>query len=214
MLPDLRNLGTILRVLLAVNGAALVVAFAREQRPDALFDEWIALTSYVEPYLLAALAVLAMRGRRAWFACRTSTASPRSSRSPSRSASRCISRSRACCRWRRLAAAAAHVRARRAVAGAALLLPSAHPGAVAGDRRSAAAGAAGADPPALPVQQHQRGAVADPERAAARRSRTRGHGRALSRADARQPRARRRSPTKSRCAVSTSISRSCGSASG
>ena len=60
MLPDLRNLGTILRVLLAVNGAALVVAFAREQRPSALFDEWIALTSYVEPYLLAALAVLAM----------------------------------------------------------------------------------------------------------------------------------------------------------
>ena len=64
MLPDLRNLGTILRVLLAVNGAALVVAFAREQRPNALFDEWIALTSYVEPYLLAALAVLAMLAPR------------------------------------------------------------------------------------------------------------------------------------------------------
>ena len=37
MLPDLRNLGTILRVLLAVNGAALVVAFAREQRWTRLF---------------------------------------------------------------------------------------------------------------------------------------------------------------------------------
>jgi len=32
-LPDLRNLGTILRILLAVNGATLVVAFAREPLP-------------------------------------------------------------------------------------------------------------------------------------------------------------------------------------
>ena len=64
MLPDLRNLGTILRVLLAVNGAALVVAFAREPRGNALFDEWIALTSYVEPYLLAVLAVLAIAAPR------------------------------------------------------------------------------------------------------------------------------------------------------
>jgi two-component system sensor histidine kinase AlgZ len=64
VLPDLRNLGTILRVLFAVNGAALIVAFAREQRWDALVDEWVALTSYVEPYLLAELAVLAMLAPR------------------------------------------------------------------------------------------------------------------------------------------------------
>ena len=64
MLPDLRNLGTILRVLFAVNGAALIVAFAREQRLHALIDEWIALTSYVEPYLLAELAVLALLAPR------------------------------------------------------------------------------------------------------------------------------------------------------
>jgi two-component system, LytTR family, sensor histidine kinase AlgZ len=64
VLPDLRNLGTILRVLFAVNGGALVVAFAREQRPNALVDEWIGLTSYVEPYLLAELAVLAMLAPR------------------------------------------------------------------------------------------------------------------------------------------------------
>lgn len=64
MLPDLRNLGTILRVLFAVNGGALIVAFAREQRGNALFEEWIALTSYVEPYLLAELAVLAMLAPR------------------------------------------------------------------------------------------------------------------------------------------------------
>ena len=64
MLPDLRNLGTILRVLFVVNGATLIVAFAREQRWSALFDEWIALTSVVEPYLLAELAVLAMAAPR------------------------------------------------------------------------------------------------------------------------------------------------------
>ena len=58
VLPDLRNLGTILRILLAVNAAALVAAFAREQHWNALANEWIALTSYVEPYLLFELAVL------------------------------------------------------------------------------------------------------------------------------------------------------------
>ena len=58
MLPDLRNLGTILRVLLAVNAAALVAAFAREQSWHALASEWIALTSYVEPYVLVELVVL------------------------------------------------------------------------------------------------------------------------------------------------------------
>ena len=64
MLPDLRNLGTILRVLFAVNGAVLVVAFAREQPWNVLFDEWIALTSVVEPYLLLEIAVLAMAAHR------------------------------------------------------------------------------------------------------------------------------------------------------
>src|SRR5437773_5761465 len=58
VLPDLRNLGTILRILLAVNAASLVAAFAREQYWNALPNEWIALTSYVEPYLLFELAVL------------------------------------------------------------------------------------------------------------------------------------------------------------
>jgi two-component system, LytTR family, sensor histidine kinase AlgZ len=62
VLPDLRNLGTILRVLLAVNAAALVAAFAREQNWIALPNEWIALASYVEPYLLLELAVLWLIG--------------------------------------------------------------------------------------------------------------------------------------------------------
>jgi two-component system sensor histidine kinase AlgZ len=64
VLPDLRNLGTILRVLLAVNAAALVAAFVREPRWDRLFDEWTALTSFVEPYLLLVVAVLAIAAPR------------------------------------------------------------------------------------------------------------------------------------------------------
>jgi two-component system, LytTR family, sensor histidine kinase AlgZ len=57
-LPDLRNLGTILRILLAVNGATLVVALAREPRLAFLAGEWAALTAFVEPQLFAELALL------------------------------------------------------------------------------------------------------------------------------------------------------------
>jgi len=57
-LPDLRNLGTILRILIAVNGAALVIAFARAPRPGQALGEWVALTGFVEPHLLLELAAL------------------------------------------------------------------------------------------------------------------------------------------------------------
>jgi two-component system sensor histidine kinase AlgZ len=60
VLPDLRNFGTILRVLLAVNAAALVAALVREPRWDRLYDEWITTTGIVEPYLLLVVAVLAL----------------------------------------------------------------------------------------------------------------------------------------------------------
>ena len=57
-LPDLRNLGTILRILLAVNGATLAIAFAREPRLPLLASEWATLTGFVEPHLFAELALL------------------------------------------------------------------------------------------------------------------------------------------------------------
>ena len=57
-LPDLRNLGSILRILLAVNGATLVAALVREPRIALLPAEWASLTGYVEPHLFAELAVL------------------------------------------------------------------------------------------------------------------------------------------------------------
>jgi two-component system, LytTR family, sensor histidine kinase AlgZ len=57
-LPDFRNLGTILRILLAVNGATLLVALAREARLATVPTEWAGLTGFVEPHLFAELALL------------------------------------------------------------------------------------------------------------------------------------------------------------
>ena len=57
-LPDLRNLGTILRILLAVNGAAALVAFARAPTIAAFAAEWTAISGIVEPHLLLQLAVM------------------------------------------------------------------------------------------------------------------------------------------------------------
>jgi two-component system sensor histidine kinase AlgZ len=57
-LPDLRNLGSILRILLAVNGATLLAAVAREPRVASVAAEWASLTAFVEPHLFAELALL------------------------------------------------------------------------------------------------------------------------------------------------------------
>ncbi|MEO8347159.1 MAG: histidine kinase [Betaproteobacteria bacterium] len=57
-LPDFRNLGTVLRILVAVNLGAAVIALARAPQWSAAYAEWIEATSVVEPYLLLVLAVL------------------------------------------------------------------------------------------------------------------------------------------------------------
>ena len=57
-MPDFRNLGAILRILIAVNGATLLIALAREPRLSMLGVEWAALTGVVEPHLFAELALL------------------------------------------------------------------------------------------------------------------------------------------------------------
>src|SRR5574337_815549 len=57
-LPDFRNLGTVLRVLVGVNAAALVIALAREPRLAGLADQWAAISGYVEPQLFAEVLVL------------------------------------------------------------------------------------------------------------------------------------------------------------
>jgi two-component system sensor histidine kinase AlgZ len=57
-LPDLRNLGTILRILVAVNVGALVYACARETAPAAILAEWAVTTAVVQPYLFLVLVIL------------------------------------------------------------------------------------------------------------------------------------------------------------
>ncbi|MEO8507325.1 MAG: histidine kinase [Betaproteobacteria bacterium] len=57
-MPDFRNLGTILRILVAVNAGAVLYVFARAPSPSAMFDEWTAATAVVEPYLFLVLAAL------------------------------------------------------------------------------------------------------------------------------------------------------------
>ncbi|MEO8566143.1 MAG: histidine kinase [Betaproteobacteria bacterium] len=57
-LPELRNLGTVLRILLAVNAMVLVAALMRETRWAALWATWLEMMSIVEPQLLLQLLVL------------------------------------------------------------------------------------------------------------------------------------------------------------
>ena len=57
-LPDLRNLGTVLRILVAVNAGAMVAAFASETTPSGMLAAWTQATTIVEPWLFAVLAVL------------------------------------------------------------------------------------------------------------------------------------------------------------
>ena len=57
-LPDFRNLGTILRVLLAVNGAVALVGLVLASGPRNFVDELVRMTGFVEPHLIAQLALL------------------------------------------------------------------------------------------------------------------------------------------------------------
>jgi two-component system sensor histidine kinase AlgZ len=57
-LPEIRNLGTVLRILLAVNGLALVAAFIREPRLEAFSAAWLDTAAIVEPHLLMSLLLL------------------------------------------------------------------------------------------------------------------------------------------------------------
>jgi len=57
-LPYLRNLGTILRIVLAVNAMTAVAALVREPQFDLWTAQWLDLAAVVEPHLIVELAVL------------------------------------------------------------------------------------------------------------------------------------------------------------
>ncbi|MDH5245582.1 MAG: histidine kinase [Betaproteobacteria bacterium] len=57
-LPNFRNLGTILRIVLAVNAMTAVAALVKAPQLDLWTAHWLDLTAVVEPHLIAVLAVL------------------------------------------------------------------------------------------------------------------------------------------------------------
>ncbi len=57
-LPDLRNLGTILRIVLAVNAITALAALVSAPQLDLWTAQWLDMTAVVEPHLIAELAVL------------------------------------------------------------------------------------------------------------------------------------------------------------
>jgi two-component system sensor histidine kinase AlgZ len=57
-LPDFRNLGTVLRILVAVTAGGALYALAREPSPARWFVELSAVLGVIEPYLFLVLAVL------------------------------------------------------------------------------------------------------------------------------------------------------------
>ncbi len=61
-LPDFRNLGVWLRVLLTANLGALLGALAANHEWQSLFDEFITLSAVVEPVVLGSLGLLTMAG--------------------------------------------------------------------------------------------------------------------------------------------------------
>jgi hypothetical protein len=58
-LPDWRNFGVMLRVLLGVNLLALAVAWSRRRRPAEWMARYVEMAALVEPLLLLALGLLA-----------------------------------------------------------------------------------------------------------------------------------------------------------
>jgi len=63
-LPDFCNLGTWLRILLAVNGIALLAAMHGARQPAAVLGAFVELAAYVEPITFGSLIILC--GVRRW----------------------------------------------------------------------------------------------------------------------------------------------------
>jgi hypothetical protein len=60
LLPDFRNLAVMARVLLAVNGLALAGTLFATPSLESAFERFVQTAAFVEPLLLAALALLSL----------------------------------------------------------------------------------------------------------------------------------------------------------
>jgi two-component system, LytTR family, sensor histidine kinase AlgZ len=65
-LPDFRNLGTVLRILVAANGTAVIAALVQSARPERWGAECLDNVTVVEPQLMLALTLL--YGLQPWLA--------------------------------------------------------------------------------------------------------------------------------------------------
>ena len=68
-LPDFRNLGTVLRILVAANGTAAIAALVKSAQPELWAAECLGNIAVVEPQLLLVIAVL--YGIQPWLARQT-----------------------------------------------------------------------------------------------------------------------------------------------
>src|SRR3972149_2701450 len=59
-LPNFRNLGILLRILVIVDGMSLAAALLKTSEPLALMEERIAVSAVVQPILILSLLVLAI----------------------------------------------------------------------------------------------------------------------------------------------------------
>src|SRR5512140_2112585 len=57
-LPDFRNLGTVLRILLAVNAIGAIAALVVEPRWELWSAAWLDVLAYLEPCLMTELMLL------------------------------------------------------------------------------------------------------------------------------------------------------------
>ena len=59
LLPDFRNLGVMLRVIVVVTGMTMAAAAVQSSNWAALFDHWLAISALAQPVLIVSLIVLA-----------------------------------------------------------------------------------------------------------------------------------------------------------
>jgi hypothetical protein len=166
-LPDWRNFGVMLRVLLGVNVMALAAALVQAPALASWVARYVEMAALVEPLLLLALGLLAaLRDRAA-----APAAAPRATGGAAAGGGLAFARACSGSRW--VSVTVARPCARRSWRSwhrrTARLFRAARPRLLAGPGRGTAGGAECAHPAALPVQLAECRAVADPRPAAAGR---------------------------------------------
>ena len=181
-LPNFRNLGVMLRVLLIANAMALAAAVLKAPSLETTGRQLVEISTLFQPILLLTLlALVAVESRAAEDFISGRDPRGAGTRGTGHDPRVALRRDAV---WTAADSARAAHRCARGVRPHRELLQHAQPPAVAGAHHRATAGAAGAHPTALSLQQPERGALADPCRATPCRDSARRPRRSLPRADA------------------------------